>query len=71
MRLDRLWGSDGDRAAAARPMDAGAHEGALETSGRGEAAAACKLAEFESDVSGPPGRVVAFELAGEFEQLLG
>ena len=70
MRLDRLWGSDGDRAAAARPMDSGAHEGALETSGRGEAAA-CKLAELESDVSGPPGGVVAFEIAGEFEQLLG
>ena len=71
MRLDRLGDRGGDRAAVSRPMDAGPHEGALETSDRGEPAPARALAEFESDESGPPSGVVAFELAREFEQLLG
>ena len=70
MGLDRLGDHDGDPAAAPRPIDSGPHEGELEASDRGQVPLVHVLAELEPDQPGAPGRVVAFEIAGDLEQLL-
>ena len=71
MGVDRLGDHHGGYAAVPRPMDSGPDEGALETSNRGEAGLGRVLAELESDQAGAPGRVLALQLAGELEQVLG
>jgi hypothetical protein len=69
--VDRLGDHHGGYAAVPRPMDSGPDEGALETSDRREAGLGRVLAELESDQAGAPGRVLALQLAGEVEQVLG
>jgi hypothetical protein len=68
--MDRLGDHGGGRTAAPGPMDSGPDEGALETSDRGETALGGMVAELEPDQPGPPGGVVALEIAGDPEELL-
>jgi hypothetical protein len=75
--LPDLVGMDGrgdDRgagAAAPRPVDPGADEGALETPDRRDVAPGRLSAELESDQAGAPGGMVALQVASDPEQLLG
>src|SRR5262245_40512290 len=71
MGMDGLGDHHGSRAAAARPMDSGPDEGALETSDRGDPAPLGVLAELESDQPGAPGGVFALEITGDLEEFLG
>jgi hypothetical protein len=68
--LDRLGDYDGGLAAAPRPIDPGPHESELKTSDRGQSPLVYVLAELEPDQPGAPGWVIAFEIAGDLEQLL-
>ncbi len=68
--MDRLGDHDGNPASSSRPIDSGPHEGELETSDRGEVPIVRVLAELEPDQAGAPGGVLAFEIAGDLEQLL-
>jgi hypothetical protein len=69
--VDRLGDHHGGYAAVPRSMDSGPDEGTLETSDRGKAGFGRVLAELESDQAGAPGRVLALQLTGEVEQVLG